>query len=357
MQNKDETFDRVKYDAQACIDLFQAHSADTGSILAAAVAASGPELLLDPAALGQAMEEAGAPAAEIFRVQLMTQVPGFRELVAQDSRTAQLDLDRFIFNASEQTGFTRDTILRLTGGIVFALGGNMAPEAAGARPPAALPQTVALLAASVYESPLKEFQQRMKQAAGGAGVALDFDRLEPLVNMGIPRAKYCLGYCLLNGLQVEANEARGLELLEEAASLGDSQAAAALGDHYYRSGQTGGWSKAYRYYTGPGAIALDPPRQAAVNDILNQKIFNQKFLLHCGILLAVFAAALFFPPGAVSVPRILAGVLALAGQAGTLVWAVCHFRAKPYDRLYHVPVIMAGIWFAYMACRIFLESR
>lgn len=58
--------------------------------------------------------------------------------------------------------------------------------------------------------------------------------IEPLVQYGIPKAKYYLGYCLLKGIQLEENETRGIALLHEAADAGDSTAAAALGDYYLK---------------------------------------------------------------------------------------------------------------------------
>ena len=63
------------------------------------------------------MTDAGATEDEILRVQLMARVPGFQELLAQDPRTAQVDLDRYIQNATGETGLDRDTVLRLTGSI------------------------------------------------------------------------------------------------------------------------------------------------------------------------------------------------------------------------------------------------
>lgn len=348
-------FDDVKYDGQGCADLFQAQSPDLVSVLTVAVAKYGAQVLLDPAALGRAMEEAGAPAPEIFRVQLMTQAPGFRELVARESGTLQSDLERFLRGASEHTGFTPDTVLRLTHGILSALGVDWEPPPPGRTAGSIPPQAVTILSAAAYEVPLRQFQAELARLSSGGQAVLDFDSLEPLVNAGIPRAKYCLGYCLLHGVQLPAQPERGLALLEEAANLGDSQAAGELGDYYCAASGRGHWSRAYGYYTGPGAAALTPARQAALRDILNQKLFNRRFLVLCALLLAVFAATVFFPPAAALYPphRIL-GAVSLLAQAGVLGWAVLRFRADPYELLCHVPVLMAGIWSVYMAGRIFL---
>lgn len=354
MNKLEKTFDSVKYDALAYIGLYQTPPSETGSILAIVVSRNGTDVFGDPAALHQAMADIGAPEDEIFRVQLMTQVTGFQQLLLQDSRTAQVDLDRYIRNAAEETGFNRETVLRLTSSIIFALGGGMNCELSSARTGTFAPQTVAALATELYEEPLRAFQTNLDRLTStGAAVKLDFDRLEPLVNIGIPRAKYCLGYCLLAGIQLEVNEERGLQLLEEAADQGDSRAAAALGDYYYSSGGSDHWSLAYEYYTGFGAAALNKSRQSAVTDILNQKLFNRKLLGLCILLLAVLAATVvWFPASAVYVPHPVWGCLSILAELALLGINIMHYRAKPYDFFYGLPVAMVGIWFVYMAIRI-----
>lgn len=353
MNHVKENYDSVKYDEQACIDLYKTGSVDLGAILSTVISGYGNEILCDSALLGEAMREAGAPAGEIFRVQLMTQVSGFQQLLLQDPRTAQVDLDRYIQNATEQTGFNRDMILRLTGSIVSTLGGTMECASPSAQV-SCTPQTIAVLATSLHEETLRGFQRDLEQVVSqDSGKHLDFDCLEPLVNVGIPRAKYLLGYCLLYGIQLEANEERGLELLEEAADLGDSKAAAALGDHYYASGSRVQWTRAYQYYTGYGAAALNPGQQAAMTNILNQKVFNRTFLTLSAVLWAVFAAVVALAPAAaVFAPRRVVGWLCLLGQAALWGLAVQHHRCEPYDSLYWLPVGMTVIWLIYMAVRI-----
>ncbi len=354
MNKLEGVFDRVKYDALAYIGLYEAPPCETGSVLAAAVSRHGPEIFCDPATLHQAMAEAGAPENEILRVQLMTRVSGFRELLAQDSRTAQADLDRYIHNAAEETGFNRDTVLRLTGSIVFALGGGMDCSPSSAREEGFAPQTVAALASELYEEPLRTFQTNLDRIlSNGATVSLDFDRLEPLVNIGIPRAKYCLGYCLLTGIQLEADQERGLALLEEAAGQGDSRAAAALGDYHYLTGGSDHWSRAYTYYTGYGAAALSKSRRTAITNILNQKRFNRTLLGLCILLLVVLAASVIWPPAAAAyAPHPVWGWLSVLAELALLVLGILHYRVKPYDFFYRLPVAMAGIWSVYMAIRI-----
>lgn len=356
MSKLEAVFDKIKYDARELIGLYEAPVTPLGTVLSSAAAQYGDNLFTDPALLQHALGEAGAPPAEIYRMCLMTQVSGFGELLKRDPRTAQVDLDRYIQNAADETGFSRDTILRLTGDIVFALGGTMdSRDLSAARKGDFVPQTVAVVAQALYEEQLHAFQTDFDKAAAGASVKLDFDKLEPLVNAGIPQAKYFLGACLLRGIQLPVNEERGLELLQEAAQAGDSRAAAALGDYYYGQGGSDSLTLAYQYYTGFGAAALNPSRQAAVTGILNQKVFNGKLLKLCALLLAVCAVTVFWAPAsALFSPCTGIGCAALVLEAALLVLGFLRWRARPYSSIYALPVAMSGVWFLYMLARFFL---
>ena len=118
----DAIFEKIKYNALEYIGLYQAPVSELSRVLETVVTQSGSEIFQDPQALRQAMGEVGADEAEICRVCLMTQVTGFRELMNRDARTTQLDLDRYIQNAARETGFNRDTVLRLSSAIAYAVG-------------------------------------------------------------------------------------------------------------------------------------------------------------------------------------------------------------------------------------------
>lgn len=349
-----KTFDDIKYDALEYIGLYEAPAGDLDSILTAAAAKYGEDVFLDPGSLHKGMTEAGASELECCRVYLMTQVSGFQKLLSQDLRTAQLDLDRYVQNAAEETGFNRDTILRLTGSIVSAVGGSMASGPRPGKGTAFIPHTSALLSSSLYEGQLRDFQANLDQVCKGNNqIKLDFTSIESLANLGIPRAKYCLGYCMLNAVQLAANEEQGLELLQEAADMGDSRAAAALGDYCYRQGGSGSWTQAYQYYTGFGAAALDETRKSAVASILNQKRFNRKLLGLCALLLAACALTVIFPPAPMLyASRPVWGWLTVTAQLVLLVLGCMHHRVRPYDFLYWLPAAMSGMWFIYIAIRL-----
>lgn len=348
-------FEQVKYNALEYIGVYKTPESDLVSILTSVTEQHGPEIFFDPEALRTAMQSAGATQAEVYRVCLMTQVTGFHELVDQDSRTVQAGLDRYIQNAAAETGFNRDTILRLTSSLAIAVGTAMNYEPQPGAETAVTAETMATLATSLYQAPLDAFQTDFFNVVlqKAPGIALDFESLEVLANIGIPKAKYYLGYCLLKGIQLEQNEVRGLELLQEAAQAGDSRAAAALGDYYYIQGGANNWTRAYGYYTGFGAAALNKPRKNALISILNQKLYNKKVLTLCTILFAVLVATTLWAPAATLYPpRLVLGLFAAVVQLALLAVGILHYRAKPYDHIYALPVAMVGVWFVYMAIRL-----
>lgn len=348
MNKREACFDVGRYNASEYTDVYLTPVNSTMDILTPVVERYGVEIFLDTDALRRAMAEAGIGEEDICRICLMTKVSGFRELLNQDSRTLQVDMDRYIQNAAVETGFQRDMVLRLTSCIMSAIGEKM-EGGLSVHGPSFSPRAVAALAVPLYEKHLRTIQFEFDKGKAGK---LDFDKLEALVNIGIPRAKYYLGYCLLNGVQVEASRERGVELLEEAADMGDSRAAAALGDYYYAEGGSGSWTKAYQYYTGFGAAALNRSQRTAVTSILNQGIFNQRLLKICAVLLTVFSITVIWPPASgLYSSHPVAGWLSILTELVLLAGGWLYYRLMPYNVLYGLPVTMSGVWCIYMAVR------
>lgn len=348
-------FEKLKYDALDYIGRYQTPVSSLASILSSVVEQNGAKIFFDPAGLAEAMRKAGAQQADIYRVCLMTQIPGLREFLTLDPRTVQLDLDRYIQNAVETSCLNRDTILQIVSAISFAMGITMNVREAPEQDAAHTTDAVAALAYAVCRENLSKFKESFEKAAfkKASSAALDFELIEPLVQYGIPKAKYYLGYCLLKGIQLEKNEARGLALLQEAADAGDSTAAAALGDYYFAKGGGDNWTKAYEYYTGYGAAALSKSRRNAVMSILNHKLYNRKILSLCVVLFFAFVAAVILAPAtALFAAYPFLGWLCAAAQLALLVLYILHYRSKPYDCVYTLPVAMAAIWFMYMAIRL-----
>lgn len=317
---------------------------EIGVILSAVVEKESPGIYLEPDHLRRAMAEHGATETQILQVQIMTQVTGFRELLSQDVRTQQADLDRYVMNAHAETGFQRGTILELTAGIALSTGiafDYSAPQQRCEAPPGrafAIPYRV-------YQEELDWFMAVIEQGRDIPPEAMG--RLEELVAAGIPTAKYYMGCCILRKLQETGGDRRknrrGLALLEEAAADGNSAAAAALGDYYYAKKP----SKAYEYYTGYGAAALTPERQNAIKSLLQRKYLNRRLLL-ASIVLALLLVILLFVFGGVGV----LGIVCAMAMAAAVTAAILHYRVKPCDSVYWLPVVLFVLWAVYMAVRL-----
>ncbi len=355
MINLEPIFEKVKYNALDYIGLFQTPTSSLASILSAAVEQNSVDILSNTVQLSDAMKAFGADEAEIYRTCLMTKVAGFREVINRDPRTIQLDLDRYIQNAINETGLNRDTILRITAAIAYATGISMNYASRPPKDADLITENVATLAYGVCKEKLKAFQDSFEKVVfrNSTSTVLNFESIEPLVNYGIPQAKYFLGYCLLKGIQLEENEVRGLQLLTEAADAGDSKASAVLGDYYFGKGGSDNWTKAYDYYTGYGSIALNKTRKEAIVSILNHKEYNKKILGLCIVLFfALVATVIWAPATTVFAAYPFWGWFAIVLQLGLLVLKIMHYRTKPYDCVYTLPVAMSAVWFAYMAIRM-----
>lgn len=355
-------FEQVKYDAMDYIGLYKTPASDLGRILASIAASEGARAFSDPAVLMEKLSAAGASQVDIHSIGIMTQVKGYGELIKCDARTVQADLDRYIKNAARVTGFNRDRILYLTGSIAYALGIEMSDERAGKGPKVTTDKVVEALSSAVYRDELERFTDDFNKvvADGDASVRLDFAGLEPFANLGIPEAQYYLGYCFFYGVQLEEDKKRGIALMESAAAAGNSRAAATLGDYYYERGtdefnwfKEDNWVKAYNYYTGYGAIALNDDRKAAIACILNRKLYNRKLLGLCVILFCVLTATVIWPLATTTfAARAFWGWAAVVIQLALLVLGILRCRARPYAFLDALPVVMTGVWFVYMAIRL-----
>lgn len=193
-----------------------------------------------------------------------------------------------------------------------------------------------MIPVSLYEKELEKFEEEYHN---NSTKDLDYSRLEPLAAAGIVKAKFYLGYYLLHKSGLEMDSAKGLELLTEAADLGDSEACAVLGDHYFNQGPDS-WERAYRYYTGYGATALNEDRRKNIARIFKQVTFNEQ-LINISLLLAgIMAAILFLPDMAMSFPC-LAGTGLLVLIFVSALWYKHHC---PYGDLRFAPACMFLIW-------------
>lgn len=343
----------IQQDVAEYVGFYSAPVSDLGSILRSLVAKHSCKVYFDDKQLQSSLHELGAAPSDIYKVCLMTKVTGFRDLMECDSRTQQIDLDRFVQNAVEETGFNRTTVMGLTSDIALSadIACNCNTNHFATRK--LLTETAFVVPASLYESEIKEFKEAFEKSAfkDKDVTKLDFGKLQPLVAAGIPKAKFYLGYCLLNGIQFEADNVRAISLLQEAADAGDTQAAATLGDYYYDNGVSD-WSKAYEYYTGFGSLALSKKRKDAIVNIVNQKKFNRIMIgLSIALFIAIVASLILAPGAPLYAAHRITGCIFTLLSFAILIMAILHHRIKPYDTMYFVPVGMFTMWFFYMVVR------
>lgn len=182
--------------------------------------------------------------------------------------------------------------------------------------------------------------------------------LELLVAADIPKAQYLMGYCMLRGLMGDEAEEKGLELITKAAGAGDVEAAAELGDYYYRAGEddklSDGWEKALDYYTGFGSLALSAGRRERVINILNHATFNKRTIDLCVPLLCVMALLAFLSIGSpVYASHLVLGIAIVVVCVFILVSGIHSNKDRPYRSNYRVPVLIFMAWSLYMAVRMF----
>ncbi len=314
-------------------------------------AEGGPQALLDGETLRRELLCRNVPAAEADRLSLMTGVTGYRALLEKDGRTQQADLDRYVANAVRETELNRAAVLRLTREIAQAAGlaFDYAPEES--QQEGAVREQAFTVPASLYQQELELFDRAFRRK-DDVKIKLPFHRLIPLVNAGIPRAKYYYGYCLLHGLQQPQDGKLACRLLEEAAAAGDPRAAAELGNYWFEQGPRY-WGRAYGYYTGFGALALDPKQRDAVREILNQQRFNRKLLALSVLLFLLLFSTLVFVPGArLWAARRAAGVPCAVLAAGLLVYTGLRCRTRPYEPIYFAPAGVFGFWAVYTLIRL-----
>lgn len=334
---------------------------ELGLILHRIVAERGKTIYFQSGQLTEEMKKYGASETDIHRILLMTKVIGFNELIENRKNIQNNDLERYIHNAAT-TGFQREILLELTADIAFSIGITLENKIS-LHNKSKLDDAY-VIPMSIYKKELDEFRSRFVTVKDDPAkcAALDLSPMEPLVRMGITKAKYYVGYCLMQDAISEKSDSlripsdkRGLNLLQEAASEGDREAAAALGDYYYNYNNfhakkkysvTG---KAYDYYTRFGSIALTDTQKKNVKDILNQKDENS-FMIKisagfCVLLLCMVLLSSFI----LRSTHIVLGIISFIFEIGAVAAVVLHNKTMPYNVVSYLPITLYLIWFVYMA--------
>lgn len=346
--------ENVKQDIEEYIGVYRTVESDLELMLLGFVSKYGQWAYLQNSNLLERLKGEGLSEKDILKICLMTKVNGFKELLSKNEKLQQADLDRFVRNAVEETGFNRSVVMELTRAIMKSIGSvcdiskldieeNTVNETAYV-----IPRSVYIVELNRFEQDFRKFQTGEKKIS-----ELNFARLEPLVAAGISKAKYYLGMCYLLLDAEYVDQEKACRLLKEAADAGDIEAAAALGDYYYKKDGSEFWSAAYDYYTGYGALALNKARRDAVTAIMNHKKFNLKMLLvSTALFIFLFALYIIAPASESFHAHYIWGAFCVILEVILLIAAWLHYKIKPYDNVLYVPFLMFIVWFCYMLIRL-----
>lgn len=322
-------------------------------------------IYFDKEKLEDTLKGLGVKASDIYSVCIMTEVTGFRELMECDSKTQQSDIDRFVRNAIDETGFNRFTVLELTSDI--ALSANIAYDYSNDFAYNCIDTNLikhcmkgayvfhpSIFKDEFYELIYENFVFDLSNKPPKLELR-DIELLQELSEYGITEAKFILGYYIFMS---EEHSKKGVELIEDAAQEGNLPACLFLGDYYYDMGKykDDSWGKAYKYYTGLGALGLNEQRKDAVVDILTQKNIN-KFILGSSILLFIETIMFFIlkigSPLYTLHPGF--GVFSIMLSAAIVMVEVSYHKYYPFDSggdIRFFTVLIFILWSIYTVIRL-----
>lgn len=303
--------------------------------------------------LAIAMRAHGASEQDILKIALLAKVTGFEHLLQLETLTRN-ELDGYMQNVLQETGFQKEIAMELVCAVTVSLSSVFEITVLNRETIDSASKHAYVIPANLYAEDLKEFkyvfsqdpfpQEQMKQ--------LDMLKLDPLIEAGIAKAKFYRGYILAFTSDDENSRQSGLQLLNEAARDGDSEASAAMGDYYFTLGKASepdSLLRAYEIYTGWGSMALTEDRKKAVVDMLNLQKFNFKiWCLSVALLFAMIAGIVIAPSTDVYAKHMFWGICCILGCLGVVGAAYFAYRKNPYKSLYHCPVALFVVWSAYM---------
>ncbi len=334
------------------IGFFEKPAGPCELVLSEAVSKYSSDIYTDHAKLKEALSEMAVSETQITKIQMMTLVDGFNEILNDGNECKQSTINTYVQNAIAETGFTTSKVLELTAAICGSLGirselesGKMAD---GSEDTAAF-----VIPMSVYNAELNEIEKKVFDNAVESIDPNELSRLEVLAGAGITRAKYILGCCYMKKKEYLGSRELGIALLEEAAYEGDSAAAGCLGDYYYEHAKNEDWGRAYSYYTGYGALALDPDRRKRIIDIINFRNFNFATIVGSIVIWVIMLLVVLLVPAAqlFETHRFMGSILLVIGAAINTFAFFLHQR-RPYANLFWLPCAMFGEWALYLIVRI-----
>lgn len=284
----------------------------------------------------------GLSTIETYQILLLTKVNGFNGIVRGANHTAQADVDIFVRNAVNETGFTRAVILKLTAAIAIAAG--RAFELTELPERSDLEAKAFVVPVKLYYDELSMIDRASNNGERPYLSLSDEQRatLENLTALGLPAAKRYTGKYMLDSLGDDGDVTNAIRLLEDAADECDGEAAGILADYYFDQAAAGSWSKAYKYYTGYGAIALSDKRRESLLKILELRKTNRKMVSISALLVLLILALLIIAPG----KHIAIGIIGMVLIAITFAIGALRYKKEPYDRFTWLPVAIMSIWMA-----------
>lgn len=322
----------------------------------------GREVLLKEEPLKQELKNSGVDTMDIYKFILISKCHGFDEVVKSEKINSIVDLNRLTSNIYTQTKLNRADIMRLCAALFTALGiieksgikhvVEKAIDNLGAKQYAndELIGNAFTLSSSEYRSKaLDHFEKVFENDHPDLSLITEEDlrRLEALLISGIPKAKYYTACYILHSSTEGASAQEAINLLEQAFKEGDAQAAAKLADHYCdEGGDFNDREKAYRLYTGIGALALNEKRKDNLVGLFNQKMYYKQVLKYSVVLYAVIVLSMILPLSMNIYPNLtVVGVLLSIVSLGVLILGFVINKIRPYFNIQFIPVSLFIVWF------------
>ena len=302
------------------------------------------EALLQEELLKQELKNSGIETMDIYKFILISKCHGFNEVVNGERINSIVDLNRLTSNIYTQTKLNRADIMRLCAALFTALG---IIEKSGIKH---VVEKAFTLSSSEYRSKtLDHFEKVFENDHPDLSLITEEDlrSLEALLISGIPKAKYYTACYILHSSTEGASAQEAINLLEQAFEEGDAQAAAKLADHYCDEGRDfNDREKAYRLYTGIGALALNDRRKYRLVGLFNQKMYYRQLLNYSVVLCAVTVLSMIFPLSMNIYPNFtILGILLSIVSLGVLVLGFVINKIRPYFNIQFIPVSLFIVWF------------
>ena len=270
-------------------------------IFKSVVRENGTDILNDNVKLEEALLRYGCDQTVVYQLLLLLQASNVLRYIPQRTTgISMVDINNIVINAEETTGLNRKIIKQLLSVIFYGL--SMPTEFEQVCIPSSdkyTLQDIALIDLEKYNEDIALFEQAV-QTCDVEMLAANSERFELLVKAGHPDALYLKGVCCLNGLSTASDVKLAKSYFTAAFHSGNSRAGAMLGDLMYENSFFSN-TKAFKYYTSIGSVALDEKRKNIVNTFIEQQSVNKRtFIAICVLLVSTFVFNIMLGTGFLS---------------------------------------------------------